>query len=517
MSARESGSSQETAAAKGGFSARTGRRIEKKAHQPKRDRPHNWRTRVDPLLLVWEQELIPMLEKQPKLQAMTLFEYLQQKYPGKYGNSILRTLQRRVKQWRATHGSPKEVMFQQEHLPGVMGLSDFTELKSFEVTIQGKPLRHILYHYRLAYSGWQYVQIIQGGESFIALSQGLQNALHQSGGSPLEHRTDSLSAAYRNLGNHTNEDLTQMYQNLCQHYGIRPTRNNLGKSHENGSIESPHGHFKNRLHQAVLLRNSNDFTSIADYQQLIDSVIKRLNLNCSQKFDLERQHLQPLPPYRSADYEILSVRVTSHSTITVRCILYTVPSRLIGTKLTVHLYHDRLVGFIGTQQVVELHRLYVSADSPLRRARSINYRHVIDSLRRKPGALLHSTWQQDLLPNDNYRQLWQKLLVQFAPRNAARLMTESLYIAAKFDCETAVATFLEAQLLSGSLTLHSLQKHFLLADSDAVPTQVLSQHSLSKYDQLINHDFFTHHRDDDTSTAAQGIETFPSSPHLAAI
>jgi len=215
-------------------------------------------------------------------------------------------LQRRVKQWRATNGSPKEVMFQQEHLPGVMGLSDFTELKSFEVTINGKLLRHILYHYRLAYSGWQYVQIIQGGESFIALSQGLQNALSKSGGSPLEHRTDSLSAAYRNLGNHTNEDLTKMYENLCRHYGIRPTRNNLGKSHENGSIESPHGHFKNRLHQAVLLRGSNDFTNTADYQQLIDSVIERLNLNCSQKFEIERQHLQPLPPYRSVDYEILS-------------------------------------------------------------------------------------------------------------------------------------------------------------------------------------------------------------------
>ena len=138
MSARESGSSQETAAAKGGFSSRSGRRIEKKEHQPKRERPHDWRTRVDPLMLVWEQELEPMLERQPKLQATTLFEYLQQKYPGKYGKSILRTLQRRVQKWRATDGPPKEVMFQQQHLPGVMGLTDFTELKLFEVTIEGK-------------------------------------------------------------------------------------------------------------------------------------------------------------------------------------------------------------------------------------------------------------------------------------------------------------------------------------------------------------------------------------------
>ena len=152
------------------------------------DRTHDWRTRADPLLEVWESELVPLLQGQPKLQAMTLYEYLQQKYPGKYGSSILRTLQRRVQQWKASSGPPPEVMFEQVHRPGVMGLSDFTLLKQVKITIAGKPFEHLLYHYRLAYSGWQYVQVILGGESFIALCQGLQNAIEKSGGCPLEHR-----------------------------------------------------------------------------------------------------------------------------------------------------------------------------------------------------------------------------------------------------------------------------------------------------------------------------------------
>ena len=159
---------------------------------------------------------------------MTLFTHLQQQYPGEYGHSILRTLQRRVNQWRATQGPDLEVMFPQEHRPGEMGLSDFTQLKQVEIVIAGKPFSHLLYHYRLAYSGWQYVQVVQGGESFVALCEGLQNALTLCGGAPGQHRSDSLSAAYRNKGRQAKEDFTCNYESLCQHYQMQPTRNNRG-------------------------------------------------------------------------------------------------------------------------------------------------------------------------------------------------------------------------------------------------------------------------------------------------
>lgn len=485
MKAREDGCTQETAAAKSGMSVRSGRRIEKGEHQAKRGRPHDWRTRIDPLLDVWESELVPMLERQPQLQALTLLEHLQQKHPGQYGRSVLRTLQRRVQQWRATAGPAKEVMFELEHRPGEMGLSDFTHFKQAQITIGGRPFEHLLYHYRLAYSGWQYVQVIGGGESFIALSEGLQNALTACGGVPQDHRTDSLSAAYRNLGGRTDADLTQRYSRLCHHYQVKPTRNNRGIAHENGAIESPHGHFKNRLHQALLLRESFDFESVAQYQQFIEQVVERLNELCQERFETEQVYLRPLPAYRYPDYEVLTVKVTTHSTIHVRCVTYTVPSRLKGQTLTIHLHHDRLLGFVGRVQVVELVRIHVPGSNAIRRARSVNYRHVIDSLRLKPRAFSSCIWQQELMPDDNYRQLWQQMRSQFDAYSAARLMTEALYIAAKHDKEHAVATYLSEQLKAESLTLFGLQQQFQLTTQVTIPTLQTQQHPLQTYDQLL--------------------------------
>jgi hypothetical protein len=487
MKAREQGLTQETAAAKSGLSVRSGRRIEQGEHRPQRGRPHDWRTRSDPFAEVWGSELVPMLERQPQLQALTLLEYLQQQYPGQYERSVLRTLQRRVQQWRATAGPAKEVIFALQHHPGEMGLSDFTHFKQAQVTVRGKPLEHLLYHYRLAYSGWQYVQVVQGGESFVALSEGLQNALTACGGVPQEHRTDSLSAAYRNLGGRTDTDLTQMYERLCQHYHLRPSRNNRGVAHENGAIEAAHGHFKNRLHQALLVRNSVDFASVTVYQQFIAAVLARLNQTCQERFIQECEHLQPLPAYRYPDYEVLSVKVTTHSTIQVRCITYTVPSRLMGQTLTLHLHHDRLVAFVGRDPVLELARLHIPGSQSIRRGRSVNYRHVIESLRLKPRAFLSCIWQQDLLPDDHYRQLWQQMREQLESYTAARLMTEALYIAAKQDKEQAVSTYLATQLDARTLTLSGLQHQFRLRAPAPAPPLQTQQHALNGYDQLLPH------------------------------
>lgn len=266
-----------------------------------------------------------MLRREPRLKPMTLFEYLQEQYPGQYPQ-VLRTLQRRVRTWKTMHGPAPEVMFMLRHEPGVMGLSDFTKLKGMEITIKGQPFEHLIYHYRLAYSGWQYAQIIQGGESFIGLSEGLQNALAASGGAPKEHRTDSLSAAYRNLGGKRRSDLTKLYDDLCDNYRMEPTRNNKGIAHENGAVESSHGHLKNRIKQAIYLRGSSDFDSITDYQRVIEKATAGLNRQCQDKFEQERSKLQPLPKRRVADYEVLSAKVSCHSTIDVRCILYSVLS-----------------------------------------------------------------------------------------------------------------------------------------------------------------------------------------------
>jgi len=177
MSLRNQGKSQITAAAISGISERSGRRIDKDQIAPGNKPQRHWRTRKDSFIDIWKSEIVPMLSSSPELQPKTLFEYLQNKYPGEYGKSKERTFQRKVKKWKSQYGKGKEVMFMQRQVPGSMGLTDFTTLKKVTITVAGQPLSHILYHFRLAYSGWCHVKVILGGESFSALSEGLQDAL----------------------------------------------------------------------------------------------------------------------------------------------------------------------------------------------------------------------------------------------------------------------------------------------------------------------------------------------------
>jgi len=227
---------QGSAAAKVGISVRTARRIERAGGLPSKQETRPWRTRSDPLSQWWESDIAPLLESAPALNAVTILEELERRYPTAVSPALLRTLQRRLRQWRALHGVDREVYFAQEHPPGRLGLSDFTDCAELGVLVDGGPLPHRLYQFALAYSGWRHAEVVLGGESFEALARGLQNALWQLGGVPQEHRTDSLSAAFRNLTAEAAKDLTQRYEGLCAHYTMRASRNNPGASHENGAI-----------------------------------------------------------------------------------------------------------------------------------------------------------------------------------------------------------------------------------------------------------------------------------------
>ena len=429
MNTRKSGKSQETAAAKAAISERSGRRIEKGERQSIPGERH-WRTREDPFEAIWEKELVPLLEKESQLTGLTLWEYLEDEHAGKFPFSVLRTLQRRVKHWKATEGPEKVVIFRQSVPAGQQGLSDFSHPNT-DITIQGKMFTHLLYQFRFAYSGWRYVQIILGGESYSALADGLQSALSLAGGSPVEHRTDSLSAAFNN---HAEEQkLTQAYEALCAHYNLRATRNNLGVSHENGAIECAHGSFKRRLDQALKLRGSADFAAIKDYQTFLDKVTERLNKRCQSRFKDEQLALQALPGERFMDYSELSLKVTRSSTLEVKRVLYTVPSRMIGENVRVHVYHDRLAFFIGQTLTSTLARIYPQAGQE--RARCINYRHIIHSLSAKPQAFRFLQFRDELLPTETYRKLWLNCEQQFQPRDACKWIVGILRLAMDHDCE----------------------------------------------------------------------------------
>ncbi len=477
MKNRQIGCTQELSAAKAGISIRSGRRIEKGECSNHKER--HWRTRKDPFEQVWESELVVFLEREPALSATTLWDYLDEQHPGVYPEKLLRTLQRRVKHWQATQGPDKQVMFRQSVPPAHQGLSDFTHPNT-PITIDGKAFVHLLYQFRLAFSGWRHVHIIQGGESYSALADGLQSALHCLGGTPKEHRTDSLSAAYVN--NVQKQRLTEDYHDLCKHYGMCPTTNNLGLSHENGAIESAHGTLKHRIDQGIKLRGSNDFPTHRAYREFLEHIVGKLNKRCKSRLAEEQKLLMALPRHRFIDYNELSVKVTTSATISVKRGLYTVPSRLIGETIRVHLYHDRLVCFVGQTQVTTLARVYPT--KPTGRARSIDYRHIIHSLAAKPQAFRFSQFRDDILPNTQYRHLWVQAQKQFTPQQACKWIVSVLRFAYDYDCQSELGAKLIVQAKLGTLPdLESLQASYL--QHTTPPAIPLRQHSVGDYDQLL--------------------------------
>ena len=231
MEALKQNNSQKISAAKAGISERSARSIQKGLRVDPKLRTRNWRTRPDPFNDVWDSELAPLLASNPTLQAITLLEALQSRHEGLFPDRLLRTLQRRVKRWHALEGPDKEVMFTQNHVAGRQGLSDFTTLKGVIITIQGEVFKHLLYHFRLAFSRWSSMMVVTGGESYTALAEGLQDALQRLGGAPQEHRTDSLSAAFKNLHAAAQQDITKSYEALCASYGMEKPHAIIGVLH----------------------------------------------------------------------------------------------------------------------------------------------------------------------------------------------------------------------------------------------------------------------------------------------
>jgi hypothetical protein len=463
MAKRASGLAQQVAADAVGISLRSAQRIDRgelQASAQQQQLGRNWRTRADPLAGVWDSVLVPMLERAPQLEPQTLLLHLEQTFPDQEWYRRKRTLQRRVENWKALHGPAQEVMFMQHHQPGVTGISDFTLLKGKPITIAGAVLEHRLFHFRLPYSGWCHVEVIHGGESFVALAEALQNALEACGGVPAEHRTDSLSACFRNRDGSYAGDYTSRYRELCAHLGVIATRNNRGVAHENGAIEGPHRHWKHRLEQQLIQRGSRDFATETEYRQLVARVSATLNSRTEVKgrLEIEQLHLQPLPIERFADYDPLVVRVRSTSTIEVRQVTYSVPSRLIGQQLNVHLRHDRLDLFLRSQFVETLPRLH--GQKGQKALRRIDFRHVIESLRRKPRALLRAQLQDDLIPGESWRQLWRQLLAALPPDEAAKVMVDALHVAARSDDLVCVERYLRRQLRSGAINLTALREHY---------------------------------------------------------
>ena len=470
------------AAAKTGLSTASGYRLEKARSVPPPPQPPRGRRRPDPLMDIFESEVVPLLQSAPGLRPIAVFEEMLRRHP-ELDRGIRRTLERRIRAWRAVHGPEREVIFRQVHEPGILGLSDFTDMNDLGVIVAGGHLDHRLYHFRLLWSGFEHAHVVLGGESYVALAEGLQNALGLLGGAPREHRSDSLSAAFRNLDTDARADLTRRYEALCAHYGMMPTRNNRGVAHENGAIESAHGHLKHAVRDALLLRGTAAFATLDAYRGFIAELIGRRNRRNAARIDAERPVLTPLLAVRTADYEDTVVTVTSSGGFTLRKVFYTVPSRLIGQRLRVRLYDDRLELFLGGTPLMTLPRGRAQPNG--KHGHVVDYRHVIHSLRRKPMALLNLVYRAQLFPRDAYRHMFDLLLERSAPRTACQTMVEILALAHERACEAELAALLADDLAASHLPdLNALRRRFSPDPAD-LPTVVVHLTPLTAYDALL--------------------------------
>ena len=475
------GDSVDVAASKSGLSRASGYNIVKEVKSGgKKPRA---RTCPDPLEGIFDSQVAPILKAVPKIRTVALWREITRLNP-QLDSSVKRTFQRRVRQWRAEHGVDKEIIFRQGKEAGRMGISDFTKAASLGVTIDREALGHRLYHFRLPWSGFTYVCVVTGGESWSAFSEGLQNALGQLGGVPRECRTDSLSAAFRNLHKSEIEDVTRSYRGLCSHYGMRATRNNKGVAHENGAIESAHGHLKSEIKDALELRGSRDFGDMDSYRDFIAEAVGKINARHSARIDTERLVLRPLPKRRVADYSRSSVRVTSLSGFTLKGVFYTVPSRLIGHLVEARSYDDRVEVYTGGRCLLTLPRRRRGKDE--KSAYVINYHHVIHSLRRKPMALAGLVYRGEVFPRQEYRRCFEAALEVLPQREACRLTVRLLELAHDYSCEAQLAEAIGVSLDSEKLPdIKRLRERFA-PKLQPLPHPEVRKGSLGSYGTLLN-------------------------------
>lgn len=370
---------------------------------------HDWRTRLDPFATVWES-VHQRLTEHPSLQAKVLFAWLQAEHPGQFQDGQLRTFQRGVRRWRAMHGPEKEVFFSQVHEPGRLCASDFTRMSSLGVTIARQPLDHMVFHFVLTYSNWEWASICFS-ESFESLSEGLQEALWTLGGVPVRHRTDRLSAAVNNLSE--TKEFTSRYQGLMDHYGLEKERIQAGQANENGDVESSHRHFKEAVDQSLMLRGSRDFQSREEYSQFLKDLLRQRNLGREIRAQSERVTLRSLPARRYESWRLVRVRVGVGSTLKIDRNTYSVPSRLIGEVVDVRVCVEDLEVWYGGALMERLPRLRGRGQE------RINYRHVIGWLVRKPGAFERYRYRDDLFPTSRFRMAYDALVEQH-PRRAVQ-------------------------------------------------------------------------------------------------
>lgn len=477
MSLIKKGIPLSVASAKAGMSEPTARKYRKVGKLPSElSKKHDWRTRPDPFGEVWP-EIQALLDRDAALEAKTVFEEIQRCHPDRFTEGQLRTLQRRFRDWRLLHGPDKEVFFPQVYAPGDQCQSDFTEMNSVEVTISGERLKHLIYHFVLPCSNWEHVEIAYS-ENFEALSGGLQNALWTLGAVPAVHRTDNLSAATHELIRTRGRGFTERYLELLSHYGMKPSKNHPGNGHENGDVEQSHYRFRNAVDQRLRLRGSRDFATLGQYREFLKDILEQRNRPREEKLKQELVQMRPLPARRLDAFREQMVSVARTSIVRILNNAYSVPSRLIGHRLKARIYSERIDLEYRGQVIEQLERIRGQDKD------KIDYRHIIPSLVRKPGAFHRFAYREALFPSLAFRKAYDALLeksTKWADLEYLRI----LHLAAT-TLQSRVEQVLERLLSEDAVPDYETVK-LLVAPTEMIPwPQVrILEPDLAAYDRLL--------------------------------
>ena len=466
------GETLDRAAIKAGMSENTARRYRNGAERKGSRAPRGYRTRPDPFAGVWP-EVEKMLERAPGLEAKTILARLCERPDSPYTEGQLRTLQRRIKRWRAEHGPHKEVMFPQQHRPGEYGQSDFTSMNDLGITIGGERFEHLVYHFVLPYSQWE-TGMVCFSESFETLIAGFQRAVGELGRVPRKHRTDNLSAATHELKD-GGRAFNERYLGAMAHYRVEADRNTPGRAHENGSVEQAHYRFKGAVEQALLIRGTREFTDRAGYEAFLGEIFAARNKR-RMKLGDDLRGMNELPPMRIEDFRRERVMVTRFSTIRAAENTYSVSSRLIGETVDLRLYAEIIEVWHGERLVATMERQRGRGNV------AIDYRHVIWSLVRKPGAFARYRYREALFPTLTFRRAYDALTERLG--GAADLEYVRILHLAASTSEVAVDRALDELLGRGELRDYAQVRAAAAPEPIEVPSTTIDPPDLSTYDAI---------------------------------
>jgi transposase InsO family protein len=467
------------AALRAGMDRKTARRYRREGALPSELKPiRSWRTRENPFAADWDV-VKAMLEAAPEFEAKTIFEHLVGRSPGRYQEGQLRTLQRHIRQWRAQEGPPKEVFFPQLHRPGEAMQTDFTWGTELGVTIQGVPFPHLLCHSVLPYSNWQWATVC-GSESIEALKRGMQATLFRLVSVPVYHQTDNSTAAtHQDLGSTTGRAFNREYEEICKHFEVEPRTIGVGEKEQNGDIEAANGALKRRIEQHLLIRGSRDFESRAAYESWVQAVCEGANGLRTSRLAEEVAVMRPLTAARLPAFTEVRARVTSGSTIHVKKNVYSVPSRLLGETVVVRVHEGHLEVFYG--RVLQFRTERLRGEGKHR----INYRHIIDSMVKKPGAFGRYRYREELFPNLVFRRAYDRLERALGDRQADLNYLRVLQLA-KETTEQGVQDVLRQLERTGELPVAKTVEASVAPRTAAVPEMPAIPADLTGYDELLH-------------------------------